>query len=51
MRAKRSGAELTRVNISLKVRELEEIDRCAKAAGVTRSAYVVDRALGGHHER
>ena len=36
-----------RVNITLSAGELEEIDRLARARGMTRSAFLVERSLRG----
>jgi predicted RNase H-like HicB family nuclease len=40
--------ERVRINITARKSEMEEIDRLAKSAGMTRSAFVIHRALTVH---
>jgi predicted RNase H-like HicB family nuclease len=40
-----------RINITARQKQLEEIDRRAKAAGMSRSAYIVQAALRGPSKR
>jgi hypothetical protein len=40
--------ERVRINITARKSEMKEIDRLAKSAGMTRSAFVIQRALTAH---
>jgi uncharacterized protein (DUF1778 family) len=40
--------ERVRVNITARKSEMKEIDRLAKSVGMTRSAFVIQRALTVH---